>query len=138
MTRANKFVASTKQIEFYSDFLPDMDLNPITEQLAMATNENAVAQALKGLVLTNNGERFYHPEIGSKVQSLNFEPDDQSTMDLLKMTITNTLNQCEPRAKLQGVQVQADPGHNAVYIQVIYSLINIPGVFTSNFPLRVR
>jgi|SRR6185312_7576516 phage baseplate assembly protein W len=138
MTRAVKFTATSKQVTFYSDFGPNLDLNPITAQIAVATNENAVGQALKGLILTNIGERFYHPEIGSKVQGLNFEPNDESTLELLKTTITQTINNCEPRVQLQDLQVKQDIDHNAIYITIFYSLINITGTFKTVVPIRVR
>ena len=138
MSRAVKFTASSKQIEFYSDFLANLELNPITEQLARATNENAVGNSIKQLVLTNLGERFYQPNVGSMVQLGLFEPDDLPMHDLLKTSITNTIQSQEPRANLQDVRVHSNPDNHLINIQVIYSLKNVPGVFTTSVPIRVR
>jgi len=94
--------------------------------------------SIKQLVLTNLGERFYQPDVGSKVQAGLFEPDDAPMRDLLQTSITNTITSQEPRCKLQAVNVSPVPDNNIINIQVIYSLVNVPGVFTTTVPLRVR
>lgn len=138
MIRAQKFTPTSKQIEHYSDFLPNLELNPITAQLARATNENAVSMALKNLCLTMTGERFYHPEIGSKIHGLNFEMDSPTTADLIKTTVKNTIESNEPRAQIKDIIIKSDPDNNSINIQVVYGLVNIQGTFTVLFPVRVR
>ena len=138
MIRAVKFTATSKQIEHYSDFLPNLELNPITAQLARATNENAVAQSMKALCLTNLTERFYHPEIGTNLNTLQFDMDDPMTIDKIKTTVTETIQRGEPRANLLAVNVQDDPDNHTIMVQIAYSLINIVGTFTTVIPIRIR
>ncbi len=138
MIRAIKFTSSSKQIEFYSDFLPNLELNPITSQLARSTNESAVAGSIKNLCLTNFSERFYHPEIGTNLNTLQFDMDDAKTIETIKTSVEETVKAGEPRAKLLGVEVQAQPESHTIAVQVKFSLVNVVGVFTTAFSIRVR
>lgn len=45
--------------EVYSDFTMDMFRNPVSNDLARRTNENAVKEAVKNLILTDRGERHF-------------------------------------------------------------------------------
>jgi hypothetical protein len=61
--RSNKVTAKSKELERYSDFTINLDLNPITAQITKITNEEAVSTSLRNLILTNVNERFYHLDI---------------------------------------------------------------------------
>jgi phage baseplate assembly protein W len=139
MARALRFTAASKTPEYYSDLADNMALDPITQQLGKVTNEVAVTNSMKRLLLTNHGERFYHPEIGSKINAGLFEMDDDAAHDFLVRTISETLRHCEPRVIQQSIVVQMNPTDNGVYIMVGFSMINIPTVFeTSLFVRRTR
>lgn len=139
MTRADKFTAANKIPVYYSDFLDNFDLNPVTQQLAVVTNEQAVVASIKNLVLTNFGERVYHPEIGSKVQSLLFEPGGQITTDLLETTITETISQQEPRATIISLSVTDGSDQNAYWLSLSFSMVNVSKPISVSFPItRVR
>lgn len=139
MPRAAYFTSVNKIPTYYSDIQNNLQLNPISQQIAIVTNEQSVSQSLKNLVLTNIGERFYHPEIGSKVQSLIFEPGGSITANLLKTTITETITNQEPRVSLQSITVTDDSDNDAYWIQIVFTMLNISQPITLNFPIyRVR
>lgn len=139
MARAFKVTEKVKELERYSDFTTDLELHPISEQLLKLTNEAAIASSMKNLILTNKFERFYRPELGSRVQAGLFEPFDEKTVEIFRTTITTTIENFEPRAKLTDLIIKDDPDNNAVHIRVIYSINNIPEVFTFDLILnRVR
>ena len=64
MLRADKQTLERKKSELYSDFLTNFDMNPVTGNLAKVTNESSVKQALRNLMLTMTGERFYDAHKG--------------------------------------------------------------------------
>lgn len=143
MARSDKISPVRKQ-EFYSDFLINFDKNPITGVLAKVTNEDSIKQSLKNLILTNRTERFYDPLIGSKIQSLLFEPLDLFTADVLKDEITTTIKNYEPRVTIHTIEVTpADlfkaTSENGYNISIVFSTINIPQETRLDFFLsRVR
>ena len=133
MIRALRFTAKNKIPVFYTDFLVNLDLNPVTDQLQLATNEDSVNYAIQSLLLTNIGERFYHPEVGSKLQAGLFEMDDQQAEDFIQQTVSQTIKQQEPRALVRSITTRADHANGGIYVTVSYSMINIPNVFNTTF-----
>lgn len=126
MARSDKFTIETSKVEYNSDFLVNFDRNPVTGFLARVTNEDAVKQSIKSLLLTNRGERFYQPFVGSYLQSLLFEPIDPINEDRIKDTIRDTIEAYEPRAVIHDVRVSGDNDDNTYNVTIIFSLINIP------------
>jgi phage baseplate assembly protein W len=126
-TRADKFTIISKTSEQFSDFLVNFDKNPMTGYLARVTNEDAIKQSLRNLILTERTERPYKPWVGSKIWSLLFEPIDSITEELLKTTITETIKNCEPRVRLVTLNLRGDENYNAYFISIYFEIINIPG-----------
>jgi hypothetical protein len=62
----------------------DLDLNflahPVTKDVTAKTDEQAVKASIRNLILTSNYEKPFHPEIGSPIKSLLFEPATPLTL----------------------------------------------------------
>lgn len=125
MSRADKVTPTSKKTEYYSDFLMDFDLNPISGELARVTNEKAVVRAIKNLIFTNRGERPFQPNLGCGIKKLLFEPMDDVTADLIRMEITTTITQYEPRVNLILVSVQPQQPDTYV-VSITFSMVNQP------------
>lgn len=140
MSRADTFTIVSKTPEYYSDFLSNFDTNPVTGLLARVTNEEAVKQSIKFLILTRLTERFYDPHKGSKVNAVLFDPIDAITENQLRTSITTCIDQFEPRANLLNVVVNGHPERNAYFVEIWFTIINIPNkTFNVNVVLkRVR
>lgn len=128
MARSDYQTATRNSDERYSDFLINFDKNPVTGNLARAVNEEAVKSALKNLLLTNRGERFYNSNKGSQIKASLFEPADSVTADIIKTSIEQTIKYQEPRVDLLDVQIFDDEDNNAYRINIFFNLINIPDV----------
>jgi phage baseplate assembly protein W len=126
MARADRNSITAKTPEYYSDFLANFDRNPVTGLLARATNEESVKLALKNLVLTQLSERPYQPTVGSKVNSVLFDPIDNVTEKLLSDTIRSCINNNEPRVNLVDVVVESHPNRNEYRVSIYFNLKNIP------------
>jgi phage baseplate assembly protein W len=124
--RQNKFTVENKKLEYYSDFMMNLDKNPLTGFIARLTNEDSIKQSLKNLILTNRTERPFQPWIGSKIQSLLFEPDDPMTRMMLEEEIKTTIENCEPRVLLEAVNISSGQDDNTYYIRIDFSIVNIP------------
>jgi phage baseplate assembly protein W len=126
MSRADKITPRSKNTEYYSDFLMNFDLNPISGEIARVTNEKAVIRAIKNLINTNRGERPFQPNLGCGIKKLLFEPMDEVTADLIKMEITTTITQYEPRVNLILVDVQPQEQSDAYIVSITFSMVNQP------------
>lgn len=124
--RQNRFTIETHKIEYYADFMMNLDKNPLTGYIARLTNEESIKQSLKNLILTNRTERFFQPWIGSKVQSLVFELDSPMTRMMLEEEIRTTIQNCEPRVYTEAITIAEGEDDNTYHIRVDFSIVNIP------------
>ena len=106
----------------------DLDLNftphPVTGDVGFKKDENAVKQAVKNLVLTQNFERPFHSEIGSSLRSLLFEPATPMTKEILRKTISDTITNFEPRVELIDVEIRYKLDDTAVDVRVVFKIVN--------------
>lgn len=97
---------------------------PVSGDIATKIDEAAIKQAVRNLILTNNYERPFHPEIGSQVNSLLFELYTPMTVTVLEQAIRNTINNHEPRVKLLQVKVNGKPDENEVNVEIYFTILN--------------
>ena len=106
----------------------DLDLNftphPVTGDVGFKKDENAVKQAVKNLVLTQNFERPFHSEIGSSLRSLLFEPATPMTKEILRKTISDTITNFEPRVDLIDVEIRYTLDDTAVDVRIVFKIRN--------------
>lgn len=113
--------------------------HPVTRQLLIKKNAEAVKQAVKNLVLTNRYEKLFRPDIYGGVTELLFENVDEATLILLRQQIEDVITYHEPRAKLEKVNVREDFDRNGFIVDVIFSIRNVKEPFTvSAFFERIR
>ena len=115
----------------------DFDLNftphPLSGDLVLKTNELAIKQAVKNLILTDFYERLFHPEIGSLVKSMLFEPFSPLTRAMLIKTITDTIINHEPRVNLIRVDVAEEIDSHELRVDVVFSIVNTSTPINLNF-----
>lgn len=110
--------------------------NPLTNDLIVVKNENAIAQSVKNLVLTGRGERLFNPNIGSGLAQALFENIDVISASQIQSEINSLLRDFEPRINLTDVKVDPDFENNAFNVTVEYEItgINTP-IQVLRFPL---
>ena len=99
--------------------------NPLNQDLIVLKNETAIARSLRNLVMTFTGERFFNPEIGSKVSRLLFENMSEVVSDLIRDEIRSTIINYEPRVDLDDVIVNPNYDNNEYNITIRYTIIGI-------------
>src|SRR6185312_2358067 len=100
----------------------DLDLlfaaNPITGDVSMKYDDNAVKQAVKNLIQMRPYESPFHPEIASQVYNLLFELSTPVTAELIRTSIIQVLTKFEPRLDTFDVTVTDQSDKNAYLITV--------------------
>ena len=124
MSKITAVTANTERTIVYSDFFTDFSRHINTGQLNKKTNEDAVKQSIRNLLLTDHYERPFHPEIGSNLKALLFENLTPSTVDSIKREVTNVIKKHEPRAILLNVACYPNSDGNAVGVEVTFRIIN--------------
>ena len=87
----------------YKDLNLNFGINPVTSDVTTVTDINAVKRSIKNLLATQHYERPFHPEIGSAIQHLLFDPYGPITANRLKRTVEETIANFEPRARVTKV-----------------------------------
>jgi phage baseplate assembly protein W len=128
-----------KKPEAFSDFLTNFDLHPLSNDIAKVTNEQSIKQSIKNLVLTNVGERFFQPTVGSTVYKSLFELTSPFAAQDLKEAINDVIKFNEKRAEAFAVNVSENYDGMGYTVTVEFRIINTQQISTLNFILkRVR
>jgi phage baseplate assembly protein W len=115
-----------KQVEVYSDITTNFVSHPRTQDLVLLRNDEAVKRSIKNLILTNPGEKFFRPYLGTGIGASLFENMMPDTEFLLKERIIEIIENYEPRAELIDVIVKAYPDNNAYAVTISFSVNNDP------------
>lgn len=87
----------------------DVDLtfkrNPVTGDVRVIKNDEAVIQSVINLVLTNFYERPHQPNVGSNVDAHLFENANALTASSIESDIRNVIKNFEPRCTIDYVDV---------------------------------
>ena len=87
-------------------------------------DENSIKAAVKNLILTKNYERKFHPEIGSQVRGLLFEPATPMLGIVLEKTIRQTIENHEPRVDVTSIECKVNPDNNSVDVSIYFTILN--------------
>jgi len=98
---------STRSSRVYKDLDLDFGRNTTTNDVNRLTDVEAVKRSVRNLINTNHFDRPFHPEIGSSVRALLFEPITPLTSLNLQRKVEEVLTNFEPRIRL--VQVLSRP-----------------------------
>ena len=112
--------------QLYSDI--DLFFGPKngSKDINRVTNFTAVKRSVRNLVLTNFYEKPFHPEIGSGVRDILFEPMTPITAYVLTMKIEEVIENFEPRARLVGVRAIPNLDNNAYNVTIEFYVVNAP------------
>jgi phage baseplate assembly protein W len=110
--------------KLYSDLDFSFTRTPGRNDIALSYDEMAVIRSVRYLLLTKNFERPFQSNIGSRIESLLFEPVDALTAQSLKSEIENVLDKFEPRVSLVQVTIYEKPDDNAYSVTVQFYIGN--------------
>lgn len=118
------FTPKTKKINLYADFRKDLLQSPLTNDVALIKDEDAVKDALRNIILTDRGERLMQPNLGAGIRELLFENLTPATLQLIKERVITTIETYEPRVELIDVRVGATPEENTVSVLITFYISN--------------
>ena len=97
--------------------------HPVTKDLPILKNENAIKASVRNLVQTIPTERFFNPVLGSEVRDSLFEFVDFGTASVIEEQILTTLNNFEPRIDNVSVEVFPRPNLNEFEVTVFFNIV---------------
>ena len=109
----------------FKDLSMSFKYNPLSGDLIALKNENAIARAVRNIVLTSPGEKLFDPDFGSSVSEILFENVDDITAVSIQDEIRNCLNNYEPRVDLVNVDVNPNFDENQFDVKITYKIVGI-------------
>ena len=108
----------------------DLDLffakKATSKDISKVTDIQAVKRSVRNLVLTNHYEKPFHPEIGSGVRGILFEPMTPLTAYVLSRKIEDVIKNFEPRVRLIGVNARPNLDRNEYECTIEFFVVNAP------------
>jgi phage baseplate assembly protein W len=133
---ANSIISRTSE---YSDLDLNFVIHPVRKDINKNVGVNAILGSIKNLLLTGHHEKPFHPEIGSNIRRMLFEPLDPIIATNLQAEIEQTLTNYEPRVSVSTINVTADYDNNGFIVHLEFYVLNRTEVISLNFFLsRVR
>jgi phage baseplate assembly protein W len=116
-------MAVTRVSRAFKDISLSFDPHPVTKDLPILRNENAIRRSVRNLVETIPTERFFNSLLGSEVRSSLFEFVDYGTAAVIEDQILTTIDNFEPRVTNVRVNVDPSPDENTFNVTIIFDII---------------
>jgi len=110
----------------YQDLDFDFTANPITGDVAKVKDVTSVKRGISNILMTENSERLFQPEIGSGLKNLLFEPMTDLTTQLLEDEVRSAIDAWENRAQVISIEVIPEEEYNRYRVAVIFRIVNDP------------
>ena len=109
----------------FKDLSMSFKFNPLSGDLIALNNENAIARAVRNIVLTSPGEKFFDPDFGSSVSEILFENVDDITAVSIEDEIKSCLSNYEPRVEIINVNVDPNFDENQFDVVISYRIVGV-------------
>ena len=120
----------TKALSTHTRGWADLDLDftkhPVTKDIVIKTNIEAVKRSVRNLILTNRYERPFHPEIDGGVTRHLFGLATAHTKHDIALAVENCLKNFESRVVVDNVRVTGSLDNNGFNVSIFFRVVNSP------------
>ena len=109
----------------FRDISLSFSRHPVTNDVAILVDEDAIKRSVMNLVRTKVGERFYNPLLGSRIEDQMFEIAGSDAAMELEDDIVLLLDNFEPRVAGTEVKVVYPMDSNSLIIEISYDIVGI-------------
>jgi phage baseplate assembly protein W len=110
----------------FRDISLSFSKNPITNDIIVLHNEDAIKKSVMNLVRTKIGERYFNNLLGSNIVGSLFELNISDNLSYYESEIKVLLENFEPRIRTKEVLVDNDPDSNDMNVRISYDIIGLP------------
>ncbi len=107
----------------FKDISLSFDKHPVTNDILVLKNEDAIKRSVRNIVNTVPSERLFNPIFGSDVKVSLFDFVDFGTASILEKQIQVAIENYEPRINNLFVDVNPKPDQNEFEITVSFNII---------------
>jgi phage baseplate assembly protein W len=114
----------------YSDFDFPFKKHPVTKDVPIKRDVEAVKQSVRNILLTRRGEKFFDPDFGGSLTEFLFELFDPIVEAEMEERIINTLRNYEPRVKVLSVDITDLSHRNALNLKLEVQILSPENITT--------
>ena len=107
----------------FKDISLSFEPHPVTKDLQILKNDNAIRRSVRNIVETIPTERFFNSLLGSDVRSSLFEFVDYGTASTIQDQIEVAVTNFEERVENLVVDVEPRPDENTFNVTVTFDII---------------
>ena len=123
-------VIYTKGLSSHTRSWADLDLDftrhPVTKDITKKTNVEAVKRAVRNIILTNQYDKPFHPEIDGGVTRHLFGLATAHTKHDIALAVENCLKNFESRVVVDNVRVTGSLDNNGFNVSIFFRVVNSP------------
>ena len=116
-------MAITRISRTFKDISLSFTPHPVTKDLPVLKNENAIVRSVRNLVQTIPTERFFNSNLGSDVQDSLFGFVDYGTASLIEDQIVTVVTNFAPRVENIEVDVEPQVDNNSFGVIVRFDVV---------------
>ena len=120
-------MAITRISRAFKDISLSFKRHPVTNDIGVLKNADAIKRSVRNLVQTIPNERFFNSTIGSDVRGLLFENApgfvDFGTASIIEKQIQTTIENYESRVDNLEVNVDPRPDQNEYEVVIIFDIV---------------
>ena len=107
----------------FKDIRLSFSPHPVTNDLTVIKNENAIKKSVRNLVQTIPTERFFNSILGTDIRSTLFDFCDFGTASVIERQIQTSIENFEPRVDNLVVEVFPRPDQNEFEVNIYFDII---------------
>jgi len=116
-------MAVTRISRAFKDISLSFEPHPVTKDLPVLKNANAITRSVRNLVETIPTERYFNSLLGSDVRGSLFDFVDFGTASVIEEQIKTTIENFEPRVTNLEVEVNPQPDDNTFEVTIFYDIV---------------
>ena len=97
--------------------------HPVTKDLTVIKDANAIKKSVRNLVQTIPRERFFNPNLGTDIRGSLFDFCDFGTASVIEQQIQTTIENYEPRVDNLRIEVFPRPDRNEFEVNIYFDII---------------
>ena len=113
----------TRVSRSFKDISLSFNAHPVTNDLTILKNENAIKRSVRNLVQTIPRERFFNPILGTDIRGSLFDFVDFGTASVIEKQIQTTIENFEPRVENLDIEVFPRPDDNEFEVNIYFDII---------------
>ena len=110
----------------FKDISLSFSKHPVTNDVTVLKNEDAIKKSVVNLCRTRITERFFNNLLGTSIEDSLFETNLNDIAPFIEREITVLLNNYEPRIRLNSVIVESLVDSYELQIRIEYEITGLP------------